>query len=294
MINISPIDTPEHADWEEWRKKSKTGQLKSIRSLACWSDICGVGNILAKQSWEMDSLINDGLFNILNDTYITLGKPFLVGVAPSPSERVLVINDGIARTIDIACPQAINHLLFIFYIRDIFMHHYLLEQNLCDKGLGLRSILAGGARCQYSQEKQTGHSVLNYSDKPSVYGKKILDQTFVYNPAEFQMNTAFAAAYTIDSAGTKYDIKPNRVYITNSWIDVLNFALEDSIKFENKDVDFSINGNIVLTIRIDKSMDLRIKGLNEIVHRVSEVIVRKALEGEETIFPMNTHDDWKS
>src|SRR5437763_14956917 len=50
----------------------------------------------------------------------------------------------------------------------------------------------------------TGHSFLYYDEeKISDYGKKLLTTTFVYNPAEFQMNTAFAKAFIIDSFGTK-------------------------------------------------------------------------------------------
>lgn len=292
MTNTSPTDTKEFFDWDYWRRKSRDGKLTSIPSIACWSDICGVGAVLAKHSWKMDVLIDNGLFSMLNSAYITLGKPFIVGVPPSPSERVLVINDGVARTVDILGPKYIEPSSFLFYIRDLFMHHYMLEQNLYSQGLGLRSVLAGGERCQYAQEKQTGHSVLHYSDEPSEYGKKILNQTFVYNPAEFQMNTAFAAAYTIDSAGTKHQIKPNRVYITDSWINVIQLALESSVKFSNKNVNFLLNGRDALTIKTDKSIKITHKGLEEVAHRVSEVIVREALEGEETIFKMNMHDNW--
>ena len=34
--------------------------------------------------------------------------------------------------------------------------------------------------------------------KISEEGKKFLEKTFVYNPSEFQMNTAFAKAYSIE------------------------------------------------------------------------------------------------
>ena len=51
--------------------------------------------------------------------------------------------------------------------------------------------------------------------------KKILETQFLYNPAEFQMNTAFAKAYTIDAIGSKERIFVNGLYIEELFLNLI-------------------------------------------------------------------------
>lgn len=288
--HFTPYDSDEFVEQESWERRSSTGALDSVRSIAAWSDICGIGNALERSGWSLEGLSNQGVFKALGIAYKYLGNPFIIGVPPQPSERVLVINDGIARTVDLIDARLILVPQFLFYVRDLLMHHFMLERQIVRIGLGLRTVLAGGERCQYSLPKKTGESFLFYTNQPSEYGKKLIDQQFVYNPSEFQMNTAFALAYSLEAKGTADGLIPNRVYIEQRWLDVIAGLLPDFIRVENCSITFMLNGQPGITINADRCWEVNVRGLMTKVFRVKEFTVHREFEGETTHFPMAEHD----
>lgn len=117
---------------------------------------------------------------MLSEVYETVAHPFLIGVKPMPYETVLVINDGIARTVDLGNPESAIAAKFIFYLRDLFFAHSHLLALTKSYGYGIRTVLAGGERVQYSAEEFTGNSILHHSENSiSEFGKKLLNKTFV-------------------------------------------------------------------------------------------------------------------
>jgi hypothetical protein len=291
--NVAPYQTAEADEARKWRRLAREGRLDVIRVVAAWSDICGFGIALEKANWDLESLKEHGIFEVLSQTYQTLGRPFVAGVPPEPSERVLIINDGVARSLDISVLPP-DPARVIFYVRDLFMYHFMLEEVLFDRGLGLRTVLAGGERCQYSPSRLSGESLLFYSGEPSDYGKQLLAQQFVYNPSELQMNTGFALAYTLDGLGSCASIEPNRVYFEEGWIDALDERVPALIERQETSFEFALLGKPALSLVWDKRLSLDARGKQVLVYRASEMIVRHALEGEETSFPMARHDQWKS
>jgi hypothetical protein len=288
--HFSPLDSQEFKEQDYWENQTSLSALVPIRAIAAWSDICGFGNALRNAQWKLSNLTNGGLFQALSQTHSLLGKPFLVGVPPVPSERILVINDGVARTIDLIDPKYVDRANLIFYVRDLLMHHYMLEEILVKKGLGLRTVLAGGERCQYSSPKSTGHSLLWYNDEPSDSGKKLLEQQFVYNPAEFQMNTAFALAFTLETMGSRKGLTPNRVYIEENWLNKFNEVMPGLCEVDAQFIHFSWHGQPGLSVSFDSCLFIDLGGLSTRVYRVMSFIVHKHFEGERTEFPMNSHD----
>lgn len=288
--HFTPFETKEYEEWEYWRSQATQGNLETVRAIAAWSDICGFGNALSAAEWNLSRVKDGGLFRALSQAYILLGRPFIAGVPPMPTERVLVINDGVARTIDLVDAKFIHHAQLLFYVRDLLMHHYMLEDFLVKSGLGLRTVLAGGERCQYSPPKSTGHSMLSYTNQPSDFGRKLLEQQFVYNPAEFQMNTAFALAYTLEAMGSAKGLTPNRVYIEQNWLNILNDVMPGFCIVEGQSIHCLWHDAPGISISFDDCRSIEAKGITTDVYRVSEFAVHERFEGEKTVFPMALHD----
>ena len=288
--NHHPFEKNEYLESEHWRYRVKEKKLEIIPCVSAWFDICGYGHALESAEWKLTKLRDIGLFDILGRAYLSLGYPLISGVPPMPTERVLVINDGVARTTDLADPTYIDHGVFLFYVRDLLIKHFQLQQILVDHKLGLRTVLAGGERCQYTPQSVTGHSILHYSGEPTPFGKGLLQQQFVYHPAEFQMNTAFAMAYTIEALGSKGGIKPNRLYITDTWLKSINSALQTSVLMEEGVIRLPWRDTIGMSIYFDERVSVNTKGFTTDVFKVSAFVVHKEFEGEETHFPMDEHD----
>jgi hypothetical protein len=288
--HFAPYESTEFIDNELWSNQVKNKELKTFPCIAGWSDICGFGSILERSKWNLQKVKEGGFFEVLSEAYSLLGHPLIVGIPPMPTERVLVINDGIARTTDLINIAHVNQWQMLFYIRNLFMNHSMLERLLVQKKLGLRTVLAGGERCQYSPQKSTGESFLYYTNEPSDFGKALLNQQFVYNPAEFQMNTAFALAYTLESLGSKEKIIPNRVYIEESWLEKLNTVLDEPAFIEGQEIKFLWHGELGISISFDDHIEIVTKGYTAKMFKVSKFVIYPPLEGEKTEFFMSKHD----
>lgn len=291
-MHVTPYETEEFAQDNEWRRLARAGDLRVIRTVAAWSDICGFGAMLESAGWDLEKLRTNGVFELLSWAYRMLGKPFFIGLPPEPSDRVLVLNDGVARSLDLGLLANPYPVQILFYIRDLFMSHYMLEEVLSARGLGLRTVLAGGERCQYSPNQVTGELFVYHSGEPSWHGKRILEQQFTYNPGEFQMNTAFARAYTLDTLGSRGGLTPNRVYLEENWLAAMREALPDFVSISESSVEFMLAGKSAISVFWDAKTPVNAKGSTTNVYRVSEVIVRDTLESEETSFPMARRDVW--
>lgn len=288
----TPFDCSEYRENEAWRKKVTDKDLNIIPCVSAWFDICGYGSLLEKSNWSLRTLRDNGFFEALSRTYERLGHPFIADVAPRPTERVLVINDGVARTIDLASPAHVEPVRLLFYVRDLFIAHFQLMGNLASLGLGLRTVLAGGQRCQYSPKSISGESILYHSGNPSAYGRALLSQQFVYYPPEFQMNTAFASAYTIEALGSKAGIHPNRLYVTRTWVDTVSVVLPSPITVADSAIEISHNGGAGLSLHFDQKLQVEAKGFKTDVFKISGITVHANFEGEETVASMKDYDSW--
>lgn len=280
---VSPLDKEEYKNSKAWARKAARGELKPIPCISGWMDICGFGSALEGGSWDLVELQKNGLLHLLSTIYQMAGRPHLVGVEPMPSESVLIINDGIARTVDLDRPEFAHAAQIIFYLRDLFFLHRHLVNYTRKLGYGFRTIFAGGERVQYSPEIFTGHSVLQHNEEEiSDFGKALLKKNFLHNPSQFQMNTAFAKAYSLDSLGSKRGYAVDRCYVESSFWEKLQAIPYLGVEEKAGSVLLYVNDNPAFEVYSDESITTSFKGIEMVVRQVVSVRVDECFEGEET------------
>lgn len=281
----TPWEKQEYLDSVAWAKKSKAGELEVKPCISVWMDVCGFGSALEKCTWDLVELQKCGMLELLSTIYQRAGHPFLVGVEPMPYESILIINDGISRTVDLDKPEYANCVPFVFYLRDLFFAHRTLVELTNSKGYGFRTILAGGERVQYSPTLFTGNSILQHNkDNISPFGKALLKKNFLHNPSEFQMNTAFAKAYSIDSLGSSLGFNINSCYIESSFWGIIEKIPELNIRHNRDSKIIYFNSTPVLEIYFSEAISNHFKGIDLLVQKVCKIRIDERFEGEETIF----------
>lgn len=280
---VTPLDKEEYKESLVWARKAEKGELEPIPCISGWMDVCGFGSALELGHWDLINLQKRGLLNLLSTIYQRAGHPYLIGVDPMPYETVLVINDGIARTIDLNRPDLTDAAQIIFYLRDIFFLHAHLVEYTRERGFGFRTVLAGGERVQYSPEIFTGNSVLQHDEENiSDIGRALLNKNFLHNPSQFQMNTAFAKAYSLDSLGSRSGFSVDRCYVESSFWEKLQGIPHLDVEERENSILLYFRSNPAFEIYTDKSITTSFKGIDMLVKQVVRVRVDENFEGEET------------
>lgn len=283
----TPDECKEFSDFIKWRQKSIDKILEPSYCIASWTDICGFGSMLEANSWDLEKLQLANMVRLLNEFFSIAGQPMLINIDPFPNDKVIILNDGIARTVDLGYADKVNSYQFLMFLRDLIVTHYLLLKVTKEYSLGVRTILAGGQRIQYSPVKITGHSMLHYeNEKISIFGKQLLETTFVYNPLEFQMNTAFAKAFTIDNLGSKNGIKINGFYIENEFLNNLKLINGLTVIKDQKTIKLLNNDTLVFELLITEELNKNIKGIHAMIYQVDKFIIHKAFDGDDVEFSL--------
>lgn len=283
----TPHESKEFIDSLKWRQKSIDKILQPSNCIASWTDICGFGSMLENSNWDLEKLQQANIIKLLNEFSSIAGRPLLVNIDPFPNDKIIILNDGIARTVDLKHIDKLNSYQFLIFLRDLITTHYLLLKVTKDYSLGIRTIVAGGQRIQYSPEKTTGHSALYYdNDKISDFGKKLLETTFVYNPIEFQMNTAFAKAFTIDNLGTKNGIKINGFYIEKGFIENIVGVSGLTISKEGNKFKIFNGDNLVFELLIADELIKNIKGIEVTIYQIDKFLIFKVFDGDDLEFDL--------
>jgi len=284
-IMPSPWEKEEFNAALEWERKAREGLLKPIPCISGWMDICGFGSRLESAAWDLQKLQTSGMVNILSEAYSRVGHPLWTGVSPAPHEIILVLNDGIARTVDLLHPEYTDAVQAIFYVRNIVLAHLNLLRLTHKSKLGVRTVIAGGERIQFSPTQFTGNMILHHEYPPSKIGKKLLDQNFLYNPAEIQMNTAFAKAYTIDSKGSKYGFTINGLFLEESFFDKISIIEGLEIDIGESSILMTRSQLSDLRLSIKETIDFNYLGLQTKIYSIDAVTVG-TLESEETFIDL--------
>lgn len=280
---VGPWEKDEYKKSEEWARKAKAGELHVIPCISGWVDVCGFGSALERCSWNLVKLQKSGLLNLLSTVYQRAAHPFLVGVEPMLYESILVINDGISRTVDLDKPDCTNTVSFIFYLRDLLFSHRNLIELTASYGYGIRTILAGGERVQYSPELYTGNMILQHDkEKISNFGKALINKNFLHNPSEFQMNTAFAKAYSIDSLGSKHGFKVNNCYVESSFWQLIGLIPMLDVEEKEASILLNFNSKPAIEVFFSEKIETSFKGIEMRVNQVTGMRIDKNFEGEET------------
>lgn len=280
---VGPWEKDEYKNAIKWQDKAEAQLLDVTPCVAAWMDVCGFGAALEKSSWDLVNLQKSRILTMLSQVYQRAAHPFLIGVDPMPYEIVLVINDGIARTVDLGKPEFASAGQFIFYLRDLFFSHNRLLTLTKSYGCSIRTVLAGGERVQYSPEIFTGNSVLQHDEENiSDFGRKLLDKNFVYNPSEFQLNTAFAKAYSLDALGSKHGFKVSNLYIESSFWERLKPIPLLDIEIKDSSILVSYKSSPALEFYFNEEIKSDFKGLNLTANQIFAMRVDACFEGEET------------
>lgn len=195
-----------------------------IPALCCWSDLLGFGQVFSSNNWDLNTSDWDSTIQRLVRSQDMCLQQIVPGV-----EVCLSLNDGIIRSF--IAENRINHIQTLaLWIRSCIWYHKQLNEVEQSEGLpGARTVMTAGHRAIHNFGNATFDDyVLNYS-KPDPNGMSNLSKqynpTVFYNPAAFQMNTAFSKCFLIDEAGSKAGVTGAEFYIDNS---VLDFIVEFS------------------------------------------------------------------
>jgi hypothetical protein len=281
-LSVHPWDKKEYKEAERWSKSSEARILLPKNCISGWFDICGYGEVLDECNWNLSKVQNKGFIELLNRIHQLIAHP-LITIPPVLTEKILILNDGLARTCDLIPSIRLSYIAipFTYYIRDLFFA-YKFSLKLCQNfGLGLRAVLSGGERIQYSNETFTGNSILSHDDKNiSEFGTELLQTNFLYNPAEFQMNTAFAKAFSIESLGSKYGIEPNNLFIERSFWEKCALVPFITYGFSNNEIHINYSKKVIMKIFIRKSIQLDIHNLKIIVDNIEAIELDMPYENE--------------
>ena len=272
------FDSEEFQEDIEFNKKTRAAKLIPLQCFGFWSDICGFGSLLEKNDWNLQKMNNNHILELQRNFYDMMG-----GIRAT-EERTLILNDGIAKILKFSDYICINSDIIIFYLRDLLISHYVFWTRTKEFGVSVRSVLAAGEYIPYATNNQTGEVILQYDpDNISEHGKEILNTTYVYNPTEFQMNTAFAKAFTIESQGKKAGIKPDYFYIESSAIDLINYIPNINFVKNNNALTIMFKSIPRIELKISNTISLKIKGLNVLVYEISSFHIFKELDGDDII-----------
>lgn len=280
----TPYEKEEFLKQESLRQKAVERKLNIIPCFSYWADICGFGNTLSKANWNIKDINDSGILSILSDVYTMYSNVRLHGVDPMPYDVSLILNDGIAKSIDLNHIDLLDANMFVFFIRDLIFTHWHLLENTRKYDLSIRSVISIGERTEYSISTMTGNSILSHDEKKiSDFGKKMLETTYVYNPVKFQMNTAFAKAFTIESMGTKYGIQIGGFYIDTNFFSVFDKVKGLSIEKEVDKFNLILNGIKVISLSCEDEFSIDCKGIKVGVNRIRNMHIYKELDGDDVI-----------
>ena len=262
----------------EFNMKTKHRQLVSSKCFGFWTDICGFGSLLQKNDWNLGKLNDNHVMELQRSFYD------IMGTINETEERTLILNDGIAKVLKYSNYLRLNSDIILFYLRDLLISHYVFWKQANKFGVSVRSVFAAGEYIPYATNNKTGEVILQYNpENISEYGKQILNTTYVYNPTEFQMNTAFAKAFTIEGMGRKVGIMPDFFYIESSTVELINLIPDISFIKENDKLIISYKKIPRMNLHISNELNINCKGLNVTVYEISKFHIFEALDGDDII-----------
>lgn len=192
---------------------------KKYTSICFWTDLLGFSAPLLECNWKP----SDELWTTIVDRLRHAHGAFTSNVV-SLTARTMILNDGLGCVLNVD-KIGLNDISW-FLMTCIRAH---IEINMYERQNGLpgaRSVLAYGEGIEYFPPSITADDyIFRYTRKNpmemSVLAKTIGNPTIVYNPVDFQMNTAFSKAFLIDEIGSGQQISGNMFYIDQSFFDMV-------------------------------------------------------------------------
>lgn len=176
--------------------------------LCTWSDLLGFGEPIRSNQWRVSP------DSVRNMKRISRFHTLMLDSGTDVTETVLLINDGVARTYDYV--PAHGYMRMFRWIRSTIISHHRLNLREADEGLpGARTVLAYGERLDHTESTLSLHQHLGEA------GEGYNDRILVYSPTPFQMNLAFAKAYSLDAAGSASGLPGPRFFLEGGMVSFL-------------------------------------------------------------------------
>lgn len=193
----------------------------TVRTLCCWSDVLGFGTKCVEYDWDLVRMYEAGLFvgfQWLWKRSREAVRPYSAEDGSSFEEYIQGLNDGLVRGIDLPSdPNPLPWTVF-HYFHHLVSQHYIFSDLVEDLGFpGVITIIATGERLRFKDER----------------GKKAHGESMLL-PVAFNMNTAFAYAYVLESKGKEWAASPKSVYVTGEAIKYLESISADRCAVEDK------------------------------------------------------------
>lgn len=208
-------------------------------SICLWSDLLGFGSDFLASNWRLKPEQIQAKLERMRDAQ----KIAIQNVIP-PFENLLILNDGVVKVFNIEhCYESgssdMTWLTICRFFKNSIITHWQI--NELEKRIdlpGTRTIISVGTTYPYYFEGNIQLKDYFYNDKQNNFingyscAEAIMNNTIVYNPIEFQMNTAFSQAYILDSIGSSQNIKGNNVFIQMDLIYLLMGIAEKELPKE--------------------------------------------------------------
>jgi len=259
---------------DEWQSLVDSGNLPPVDVLCSWTDLSGVGHCLRKAKWDLGEAQDLGLIRNVAHLYRRLAdRAYAVGM----QERILVLNDGVARAVDVALgADLVGQVL---HLRGLMHAHLMLLSDL-DPGFSVRTVLAGGQRVQYAETTESTPTppADRLEEEPEEYRRRL---EIVYNPRAFQMNTAFSRAYILEREA---HLPAGGFHIAGEWIGTFEGLFPGCLsKVQMKTgllLKFAHLGEQLLDVECTRPRSCRCRGLEARVVSVRRWRAYRGLDGD--------------
>lgn len=200
------------------KQASQSKELVVRKCLCAWSDLLGFGAGLRSGRWDDIDLILPTLERV-----VALQRTVLKNAGDQ--ERIFMVNDGVARNLDFEPRKGLFRI--IGWLTDVWMAHTQINAIEHRAGNpGIRTVITAGSRITYASGDLTRAEMIlarrpnwKLEDVEALFLPNYLNETAFYVPLEFQMNLAFAKAYSLEAMGSRGGLSGPRFFIDKSIIE---------------------------------------------------------------------------
>lgn len=245
--------------------------LEIIECICAWYDLLGFGQPLMDSKWNLNDERCKGQLERITKLDLSYTNKY----SGAHGTVNLSMNDGIISTFDIKSDTSYFQNQLVMVLDDLVNEYESLNQRDVREGFpGMRGILTFGHRYNYTHVATT-YAVVD-------------EKTIAYHPTEFQMNTAFSKAYLMESAGSKFGIAGNNLYIDKYMLDSISslilskntgnqlFKIESDLDANSENKYYSIfrDSDMLLKLEFHKDyVDFNQRGIEttlyKFIHRFS-------------------------
>ncbi len=205
------------------RKILHAPSLGVANCFCTWSDLLGFGKSFISENWQLNINERKQICERIKTAHD------IVLYYSHSHERIFILNDGAARVYTISKGEkGISQFRYLthFIKNSIQTHMNINGVEYCNSAPGCRTVLAFGECTRYMDSStHFDDYVLNYTkfniNEMSSIAKENGNFQVVYNPTEFQMNSAFSKSFILDEAGSSKGLAGSHFYVDQSVIDAI-------------------------------------------------------------------------